>query len=826
MEQSPNCYQGAERADRNQGTGILSLLVQIENVRIHQNFGNKARGLKKLQRHQFPVPATWVIATEIRERRECDPDATDQELLGDLEQKLNPDQSYAVRSSGELEDGTHHSYAGQFTTVLDVKGAKNILEAVLQVWASAGKDQAVPYAQESGRSGNCTGMAVIIQEMVNVEWSGVAFSINPVTGRNETVIEGVPGSGEQLVQEGITPERWIHHQGTWEEFDQSSAPPQQVLEDLVSGLKKLSKVFGGEVDVEWGWDGKQLWYLQCRSVTTHTFPTIYSNHISREVLPGMIKPLVWSVNIPIVNSAWLRLLESILGRLDILPEDLSRSYYYRAYFNMGAMGELFRRMGLPKDSLESLMGRKDPSGKSSFKPGVRTMKYLPGMLWFLLTNLNLGKNFRRKIILLDKATDVLQKEIFTAAPEQFRDLFDRLHTVSREAAYWNIIIPLTMQISNRFLQRKMEKKGEDFNNLDFPADFPELVQYDPQYHLEALAENWRRIPETVRSTITSYDDLLSEKVPPELLEFRTGLLKMIESFGHFSESGNDFSSEPWRENPGFLFEIIRNRDVKTEAIARKEKCIHATSIKKSKAYRRAGHYRLYREMISASYTRTYGLFRTLFMVTGKHFVAHGYLDQPGDVFYLTMEQHNQLLGSTGADPHDKENEEKEAAARRTGVTEDANVTAADRINEIREKVERVKSEMSRFANLSLPSVIYGETPPPIATPCETLLRGIPVSPGVFEGEIVVVNGYKDFNKAVDGKILVIPFSDVGWTPILSHAGAIITESGGMLSHASIIARELGIPAISSVDHACQLRDGTHATIDGYNGTLKLQKNMP
>jgi pyruvate,water dikinase len=488
---------------------------------------------------------------------------------------------------------------------------------------------------------------------------------------------------------------------------------------------------------------------------------------------------------------------------------------------MGTLGALFRRMGLPKDSLESLMGRKDPSGKSSFKPGVRTMKYLPGMLWFLLTNLNLGKKFRGKIILLDKATDVLQQEIITAAPEQFRDLFDRLHALAREAAYWNIVIPLTMQISNRFLQRKMERKGEDFNYLDFPADFPELVQYDPQYHLEALSENWRRIPEATRSTITGYNDLLSAKAPPELLEFRTGLMKMIESFGHFSESGNDFSSEPWHENPGFLFEMIRNRDEKKQSFTRKEKGIIAASIKKSKAYRRAGHYRLYREMISASYTRTYGLFRTLFLVTGKHFAAHGYLDQPGDVFYLTLEEHNLLLEGSGVNLHAQENDGEESAAWRTGVAEDANGKADDRVNEIREKVEQVKNEMARFADISLPSVIYGETPPPIATPSETLLRGIPVSPGVFEGEIVVVNGYKDFNKAVDGKILVIPFSDVGWTPILSHAGAIVTESGGMLSHASIIARELGIPAISSVDHACQLRDGTHATIDGYNGTLTL-----
>jgi pyruvate,water dikinase len=95
---------------------------------------------------------------------------------------------------------------------------------------------------------------------------------------------------------------------------------------------------------------------------------------------------------------------------------------------------------------------------------------------------------------------------------------------------------------------------------------------------------------------------------------------------------------------------------------------------------------------------------------------------------------------------------------------------------------------------------------------------------MFTGEIVVVKGYQDFEKVIDGKILIIPFSDVGWTTILSQAGAIVSESGGILSHASIIARELSIPAISSVDHACQLKDGLNATVDANNGSLIIEES--
>jgi phosphohistidine swiveling domain-containing protein len=68
-------------------------------------------------------------------------------------------------------------------------------------------------------------------------------------------------------------------------------------------------------------------------------------------------------------------------------------------------------------------------------------------------------------------------------------------------------------------------------------------------------------------------------------------------------------------------------------------------------------------------------------------------------------------------------------------------------------------------------------------------------------------------------VLVIPYSDVGWTPLFTKASAVIAESGGILSHSSIIAREYGIPAVVSVAGACQLADGTLVTVDGYRGKI-------
>jgi len=74
-----------------------------------------------------------------------------------------------------------------------------------------------------------------------------------------------------------------------------------------------------------------------------------------------------------------------------------------------------------------------------------------------------------------------------------------------------------------------------------------------------------------------------------------------------------------------------------------------------------------------------------------------------------------------------------------------------------------------------------------------------------------------------GDVLVIPFSDVGWTPLFAKAGAVVAESGGILSHSSIVAREYGIPAVVSVPNACQLQDGTLVTVDGFQGVVSIQE---
>ncbi len=111
-------------------------VYQIDHVPVRKKIGNKAIGLRKLLRHGFHIPHTWIISSELWGEYQDDPKSALDILSSELGM-IDESKNYAVRSSSELEDGSKHSYAGQFTTVLNVSGKKAILDAVTKVWDSA-----------------------------------------------------------------------------------------------------------------------------------------------------------------------------------------------------------------------------------------------------------------------------------------------------------------------------------------------------------------------------------------------------------------------------------------------------------------------------------------------------------------------------------------------------------------------------------------------------------------------------------------------------------------------------------------------------------------
>lgn len=209
-----------------------------------------------------------------------------------------PDIAVAVRSSAIDEDGPSASFAGQHDTFLNVVDVAALLEAVERCRASARTEQVCAYRQRHGLSAERIRIAVLVQQMVRADVSGVAFSANPVTGRDdEIVITASYGLGESIVGGTVTPDAWTIRAGTPDIVvarlgdkrrmtvpvaggtrevdvprimrDQPSLTTSQVSE-VVTLTSALRDEAGWPVDIEFAFAGGDLYLLQVRPITTLT----------------------------------------------------------------------------------------------------------------------------------------------------------------------------------------------------------------------------------------------------------------------------------------------------------------------------------------------------------------------------------------------------------------------------------------------------------------------------------------------------------------------------------------------------------------------------
>ncbi|MHB1417004.1 MAG: PEP/pyruvate-binding domain-containing protein [Chloroflexota bacterium] len=778
-------------------------VLDLRRGRLPTSVGSKARHLRRLADKGFRVPTTYVCRWEAGERYLGGDLAVLEEVQTELSRLLEPRKAYAVRSSADVEDDVEHSFAGQFRSVLNVVGLPDVLAAVREVWDTAASPAVQSYLARTRPGAANPRMAVIVQEMVRPVTSGVAFSKNPLTGTDEVVVEAVPGLGTALVQKGVTPSRWVHKWGEWIVRQDADGVDQAVVEQVVAQTKAIAKAHGAPVDLEWVYDGADLYWVQMRDITSLDSIPLYSSRLAKEMLPGLVKPLVWSVNVPLVNGAWVKVFTELIGPNDIEAGELAKSFYYRAYFNMGTIGRIFELLGLPRETLELLMGVEAAGPeRPRFKPTAKTYRLLPRMLRFALGKLNFG---RRAEVFLPRITAAYRSlaadDVAQMSERELLAAVDRLCALTAEAAYYNIVIPLSMQVYNSLLGKQLAKVGVDFANFDLTHGLAEIKELDPATHLGRLHRMYAELPAEAQATIAAgdYADFQSlagiEPLQREVVGF-------LARFGHLSDSGNDFTVVPWRENPEVVLKMVANVPKKAgEVVGPKVRyeglrLSPARRLLVGRLYHRARQFRLLREQISSTYTFGYGLFRCYFLALGDRFVARGLLADREDVFFLSQ------------------NEVHAAVA-----DEQAAIPLAVIVAKRRQEMEAAKA-------ITPPGTIYGEEALPVARQVQRLLRGTPTSRGYYRGPARVVCGLADFDRVQEGDVLVIPYSDVGWTPLFAKAGAVVAESGGILSHSSIIAREYGIPAVVSVADACQLADGTIVTVDGYRGEVVVADLEP
>jgi phosphoenolpyruvate synthase/pyruvate phosphate dikinase len=258
----------------------MEIFCPLDQVSDPELYGRKAFNLALLARAGFLVPRGFVIPAGTRP----------EDLNGNLAAAFahfGAEQA-AVRSSAAAEDGPVNSFAGQFDSFLGVN-AKGLRQAVSACLASADSARAAAYA-----GGAAPRLAVIVQELVNAEVSGVAFSCDPVTGdRTSVIVEAVYGLCEPLVSGAVTPDHYVLSGlevkeallapqlellaadpggGTFNlpvPAARRSAPKlsAEELRQVAAAAIRAELLFAAPADIEWALKGGKLYLLQARPVT-------------------------------------------------------------------------------------------------------------------------------------------------------------------------------------------------------------------------------------------------------------------------------------------------------------------------------------------------------------------------------------------------------------------------------------------------------------------------------------------------------------------------------------------------------------------------------
>ena len=267
-------------------SGLVSLAEAFEEG----VYGGKAVQLGAALRAGLPVPPGFALAHYLAPLVVGDRDAW-AARLHEAQSRLGP--IVAVRSSAVGEDSATASFAGQHATVLGVRGLAGAFAAIGEVLDSATTDAAIAYRKHLGLDPNVR-MGVVVQKLVLADVAGVLFTRNPVTGRDERVIEASWGLGEAVVQGLVTPDRvrmdrggritertpgekdlairWSDHGGTEEVPVATALVHAPCLDDgMVAKLEALATrceaVFGGTQDLEFAFEGETLFLLQRRAIT-------------------------------------------------------------------------------------------------------------------------------------------------------------------------------------------------------------------------------------------------------------------------------------------------------------------------------------------------------------------------------------------------------------------------------------------------------------------------------------------------------------------------------------------------------------------------------
>ncbi len=738
--------------------------------------GSKAAALSALAAAGFPVPAGFVVtgaALAAANARHMGA------ALRAAAAATGPG-PYAVRSSAAAEDLPGASFAGMYESYLNVDAA-GLPAAVERCFESASANRVRSYEasirpapgvgpgqDDGGTASPGAGMAVLVQQMVDPVAAGVAFTANPLTGdRDEIVISAVPGLAEGLVSGVETGEEWVVR----EERPALAGGAGGVLSAesataVASAARQVAGHFGCPQDIEWALDhtGK-VQILQARPMTALPEPVTWEppgkgawlrNFRLGEWLPEPVTPLFMDWVIQRIDAAYNEAVFASAGISVAMGHGQVNGWYYVSPPTPRALPHL-------------LFGGEPRSLPYFFNSVVRPMFDPAGADRTVLRALE--NEWRTEC--LPSYRDLVNSSSSVVGTASLPELMDVVEQVARKAGQYLWLFAATggaawkMElVLARFWRRHLA--GALAGHAT--AETQEAIGY--QTLLGGLAPALpTRVPHAVYS-IDWYHKTAGEQPGP-----------------HAHAPGNKAQRQ---SSP-----TAADRRRVAEGACR-------AALKGSRQLKRfdtllslAQHYALLREEQAADFTLGWPLLRSCATAIGGRLHDHGIIAAPADVYFLTFD----VLRLDAPPQH--------------------------------EEVARRRKEWARQRKLSAP-LSLGKMPPVVGNMFDRIansarstrdvppgaLVGHPASPGRAEGRVRVVDGPEEFSRFLPGEILVAKATAPAWTPLFAVAAAVVTDGGNLAAHASLVAREYGIPAVVGTGNATTvLRTGQLVTVDGNAGTV-------
>ncbi|KYK34472.1 MAG: hypothetical protein AYK19_12105 [Theionarchaea archaeon DG-70-1] len=742
----------------------------------------------------------------------------------------------AVRSSATAEDLPGTSFAGQYNTYLNVTGPDDVCKAVRRCWASLWNARAISYRLTQGIPHDVA-FAVIVQEFIDGEKAGILFTANPVNGRrDQMVINASWGLGEAIVSGTVSPDQWVvEKSGTIAETHISKKEvmtvrkkggtstvetPQDLQEApvltqtdilaLSSLAQKTESYFNSPQDIEWVFDQGKFYLVQTRPITS-LFPVLQPEPDPEKGLrvymslnfagQGITEPLT-----PMGVEAF-RLLYYGFSVIAWGPRarkypDWVKVAAGRVYLDLTDLvgtttGNMFVESIAGKDPVtgqalnQFLERNKDLFVKKGrLKIPLRLILLVPRLVGLILYGMVNPQKVRKKMVAAaEKEINQLEKAAAT-----LQGVEERLQFIEEAAVKVMVMMveqSTTFSVGFIALERA-EKLIEDWLGDAAVLDpVRQSLPYNPTTEMSmALLEISQKFKE--RGIEPSPDD-------PAVIDF-------LKRFGHRAVLEVDMGLPRWREDPSYVIDILnlyREGDPSKkiekfhEGAVRAEETIKDIGLqvrqRKSRVNAWVINHLLHcfreiaglRERPKFDLVRSFSIFRSVLHDVGEELVSQGRLDTADDIFFVTF---SDIESGDNLRP----------------------VVLTNRDEYYRELERKLVPRLMTSTGESIYTVREQE---------EAKLVGIPVSPGVYEGRVRIIHHPKGA-QLEPGEVLVTRSTDPAWTPLFINAGALIMETGGPISHGSIVAREYGIPAVANVAEATtRLETGQHIRVNGVSGEI-------